>query len=163
MHRQVPAELRRAIVVLAALKLKNAEIARLQRFLRNMPADELVKLLRDVEADIFSESRRDNEMESDLLADSTDDAVLQQVVRLLKTEAGMVNGDIVLALSDELRIDDERRALLKKKFEARKSFVDWLRFVNRLVGPSELLGAATRVRNRYVHSSRFPWSIEGEK
>ena len=160
MQRTLPREIRRAMVVLAALKMSNTEATKLHRFLRGCTSDEFGRLLRDVQTDHFFETQAEDSDSADLLASSTEATVVNQVLGLLRDEANLRNAEIVQALSHKVTTQG---GLTPREFDRRKSIAEWLNQLIRLVGPSRVLGLATHIRNEVVQQNKNPWSVEGEK
>ena len=160
MSRKIHPETRRSLIVLAALRLKTADLIRLDRYLRALSPEQFVNIIKNLEAEhIDMEEQEREENSPDLLARSTDDAVVDQAISLLRREARLDNRAIVEALHRELSWGDPPIGSAPN-YDPRKSIANWLIQVSRAVGPSQLLRAATKVRNKVVHQGARPWSLE---
>lgn len=156
-----PDDVRRILIVLAALKLKSSEVSKFYRYLHGISSRDFFSTLRGIELEITDKNSDNNSEESiDLLANSTEEVALDQVIHLLKDELKLSNKELASALVAELAQGAASKGLRIRSFDAKKSLQAWLSQINRQVGASELLRAATKVRNALTHQQKGPWSLE---
>lgn len=156
MSSRVPAEAKRALGLLSAARLRSSEVSTLLRFMKSTNESELYRLLKELEMELWGGDKDKEGGQSS--SSSTDEAVADQVVQLLRSDAKLSNPEIVRLINSEL-LANGRSAV---HFESRKSLADWVVRVSRLVGASEMLSIATRIRNKVIHQPRSAWSIDGE-
>lgn len=161
MNSTLPDDVKRILVVLAALKLKSSELSALMRYLRGITPHDFISVIKNIEVEVFDKRNDSNREESqDLLANSTNEIALDQVIQLLKDELKLSNKDLASALIAELSQNNALKNLNIRSFDGKKSLALWLSQINRQVGASELLRAATKVRNALTHQQKGPWSLE---
>jgi hypothetical protein len=92
------------------------------------------------------------------------DDLVQQIVRLLQTEAHLPATEAAQRLRDSLRAEKDSASVDLPRFHAKEGLRRWLGRVALSVPPSELLHQATKIRNANVHESSLDWPLrEREK
>ncbi|MNQ68093.1 hypothetical protein D3C85_826380 [compost metagenome] len=86
------------------------------------------------------------------------DAVVEQVIDLLQNDAGLSAADTAGLLLGVVK-SDGRAPRDFPEFRAKEGLRRWLRRLVRMVGPSQLLHYATRIRNDVVHSPVSDWTL----
>lgn len=165
MHSILPKETVRAMLVLASLKLTRAELAQVWNLMQKLSLQEFINTLRTLSQEHFNEKdemQEANALPSDLLTTSTSGTVLKNVIYLLRHDSKLSNKEIVASLT-MLFSTKGAADIVSIKYDNRKSISEWLDQLARIVGPSELLRAATIIRNQKVHQTPNPWPLEGEK
>lgn len=81
-----------------------------------------------------------------------------KIERLLRVEAGMTNLEAVSLITRELKRLDPSRASGIPSY-SKKSLASWVERLSKSYSQSEILHAATLIRNKYVHGADPDWRL----
>lgn len=152
----------RALIVLAALKLRPSELLELHRFLADASPMAFVEIMRSLEREIFSSKQRhliDFVEREETSPRTPNDDVVTQIIFLLRGQASFSNPEIAKGITSQLRKEKIHKNI--PPYDPKKGIANWLEIVSSQVGPSRLLHLATLLRNNRAHTGKSPvWNLD---
>lgn len=150
--------------LLAASGIKEDEIFDFVLYLKKIGASEFANEVELARMNILGPSRN---MKQDYLFSEKNesnfrpsDELENKLVKLLILDTGISKNVAAKLLVDKIH---EYHPNISLANLGKRSFVDWLRTVQRELAPSELLHFATLIRNTFVHNTNTDWALKSKK